>query len=55
MNKLVKSTIALLDEHATLVASSFEPFYSVVFPSWVIEVASLADCKVRPFQKKGGL
>jgi hypothetical protein len=40
-----------LDEHVTLVVSPFGPFYSSVFPLQVIGVASLADCKVRHFQK----
>jgi hypothetical protein len=52
VNKLVESTMASLNEHATLVASSFEPFYSVVLPLWVIGVASLADCKVRIFKRR---
>jgi hypothetical protein len=49
VNKLVESTMASLDEHATHVASPFGSFYSAVLSSWVIEVASLVDYKVRPF------
>jgi hypothetical protein len=41
-----------LDEHATLVASSFEPFYSVVFPSWVIGVASWPIARYILFKRR---
>jgi hypothetical protein len=52
-NRLVESTITSLDEQMTLVASPFGLFYLVVLPFRVIGVASLADCKVRPFSKVG--
>jgi hypothetical protein len=51
MNRLVESTMASLDEQATLVVSPFGTFYLAVLPLWVIEVASLANCKVQPFQR----
>ena len=54
-NKLVKSIMASLDEHMTLVASPFGLFYLAVLPLCVSGVASLADCKVWPFQKQGRL
>ena len=44
MNRLVKSTMASLDEQATLVASPFRSFYSIMLPLWVTEIALLADC-----------
>jgi hypothetical protein len=51
VNRLVESTMASLDEQGTLVASPFRLFYSDALPLQVIGVASLANCKVRPFQK----
>jgi hypothetical protein len=50
MNRLVKSTMTLLemDEQATLIASPFGPFYSVVLLFWVTGVALLADLEGQP-------
>jgi hypothetical protein len=36
--------MASLDEQATLVASPFRSFYSIMLPLWVTEIALLADC-----------
>jgi hypothetical protein len=55
MNRLVKSTMASLNELATLVASPFVPFYLVVLPLQVTDVILLADHKGQPFQKQGRL
>jgi hypothetical protein len=47
--------MASLNKQVTLVVSPFGPFYSDMLPLCVSGVASLADCKVWPFQKQGRL
>jgi hypothetical protein len=49
MDRLVKSIMASLDEHATLVMSPFGSFYSAVLPLRVTGVALLADHVGRHF------
>jgi hypothetical protein len=51
MNRPVKSPMASLDEHATLLASPFGPFYSIVLPLRVAIVSLLADSNGQPFKK----
>jgi hypothetical protein len=50
MSRLGESSLALLekDEHATLVASFFGPFYSVMLLSQARRVSLLADHVERP-------
>jgi hypothetical protein len=52
VNRLVESTMASLNEQATLVVSPFGPFYSDMLPLRVIGVASLAECKVGLFKSR---